>query len=165
MICMTDQAVDIQVAEAVLSELNLAPAGTFVRPFTAERVYLGTPDLADVAGVRLSITPTAVDDEFAARAGVTSEVVIQIGVRAKLQNSPGEPAFYLAEMDELRLLTQQVRRFLCQPQRRRLSALPAAMLTRGPQNNPTFAPEHLGELGQYTSIITLTYRVTGQEQP
>jgi hypothetical protein len=41
---------------------------------------------------------------------------------------------------------------------RRLAACPAAVWLRT-ENVPIYAPEHLDELRQFTSVLTLTFRV------
>ena len=166
---MTAKAIDIELADAVLAELNAAPgpvvgppagAGTFCQAFTAERIYLGTPDLADITGIRVSVVPSESDDTFASRAAIAEEVKINIGIRKKLTASPADLAAYTEELDGLRLLTFQIKRYLESPAHRRLSTMADAMLTQGAQNRPIFVPEHLTEMNQYTSIIILTYTVT-----
>lgn len=164
-----DPAIDVQLAIAVLDELNAAAAvaGTFSQAFTAERIYLGTPDLAKLSGIRISIVPSESEDTLISRSAVSEEVKISLGIRKKLEKKavPESPTYsadlaaVLVELDGLRLLTSQIKRHFEAPEHRRLSSMPGAMLKEGAQNKPLYVPEHLDQLGQYTSIIILTYRV------
>jgi len=171
------QATDIQVAEAVLAEIKAAPAGTFTMPFRAERIYLATPDIAKLRGVLLSVIPAELESALDTRTSATEEISINIGIRAKLSNplptlpehvEPTEDelsaydaaqAAVSSEMDALRYFTQQVRLYFEHPDHRRLAAMRSAVLIGTIQNAPIYVQEHLPKFQQYTSILTLTYKL------
>jgi hypothetical protein len=79
------------------------------------------------------------------------DYAIDVGVRKKPASVSN------AEMDPLVSLVEEIRAFF---RRRRLAAYPGAMCIRTPIE-PVFAPEHLREYGQFTSILGLTFRVVG----
>jgi hypothetical protein len=58
-------------------------------------------------------------------------------------------------LDPLTALVQEVADFL---RGQRLAALPSAICV-AVRNEPIYAPEHLDGLRQFTSVLTLTYRV------
>ncbi len=142
------------IAYAVVSELNDPGAPGFSQPFTAQRYYHPVFDLAEMKDLHVTVVPRGVEMSTAGRALVQSDVQIDIGVQKKLSaDSTGD----IAEIDALMGLVQEIIGFLrcC-----RLSSLPAAAWVRT-ENSPIFAPEHLEQLRQFTSVITLTYRVIG----
>jgi hypothetical protein len=144
----------IDIADAVVTELNSPGAPGFSQTFQAQRYYRPVFDLAEMKDLHVTVMPKGVEMSMAGRSLVQSDVQIDIGVQKKLSaDSTGD----IAEIDALMGLVQEIIDFLrC----RRLSALPAAAWVRT-ENSPIFAPEHLEQLRQFTSVITLTYRVIG----
>jgi len=141
-------AVITDIADAVVAEMN---GHTFSQPFTAVRTYDTTLPLEDAGTLRVTVVPKALVEEVASRAADQVDYAIDVGVRKK----PAQVSN--AEMDPLVTLVEEIRTFF---RRRRLTAYPAAMCIRTPIE-PVFAPEHLREYGQFTSILGLTFRVAG----
>ena len=141
-------AVITDIADAVVAEMN---AHTFSQPFTAVRTYDTTLALEDAGTLHVTVVPKALAEEVASRTADQVDYAIDVGVRKKPASVSN------AEMDPLVSLVEEIRAFF---RRRRLAAYPGAMCIRTPIE-PVFAPEHLREYGQFTSILSLTFRVVG----
>ena len=137
------------IADAVATELNAAPAGTFAQTFTAARHYRPQFDLAELKTVRVSVVPKGVGITSLMRNANQHDVAIDVAVQKKV--NPADAA----ELDGLMLLTEQIADFF---RLRRLSALPEALWTKT-DNVPVYSPEHLETKQVFTSVLTLTFRV------
>lgn len=136
----------IDVADAVVADLN---TGSFSQPASAQRHYLPAFELKDMGTLHVSVVPKGIELQAAARAVVQTDVQIDVGVQKKL--SSVEPA----EIDPLMRLVEEIADHF---RTHRLTGLPEAMWVKT-ANVPVFAPEHLAELRQFTSVLTLTFRV------
>jgi hypothetical protein len=146
-------AVIIDIADAVVTEMN---GHTFSQTFTAARFYRPLFDLKDMSVLHVSVVPKAWSAEQAARGGNLEEHQIDIGVQKKVADDPGPPAVSMQQqMDALVTLVQEVSDFF---RLRRLDAYPDAGCVKV-ENVPVFAPDHLQEYRQFTSVLTLTFRV------
>ena len=134
------------IADAVVTELN---AATFSQPVTAQRHYQPTFELKDMGTLHVTVVPKGVELQGATRAMVQADVQIDIGVQKKLASI--EPA----EIDPLLRLVEEIADYF---RTHRLTGQPNAMWVKT-ANVPIFAPEHLAELRQFTSVLTLTFRV------
>jgi len=141
-------AVIINIADAVVAEMN---GHTFSQAFTAVRTYDTTLPLEDAGTLRVTVVPKALTEEVASRTTDQVDYAIDVGVRKKPASVSN------AELDLLVALVEEIRSFF---RRRRLTAYPGAMCIRTPIE-PVFAPEHLREYGQFTSILGLTFRMVG----
>lgn len=137
------------IADAVVTELNGAPSGTFAQAFTAARHYRPQFDLAELKTVRVSVVPKAIGITSLMRNANQHDVSIDVAVQRKV--NPADAA----ELDGLMLLTEQIADFF---RLRRLSALPEALWTKT-DNVPVYSPEHLETKQVFTSVLTLTFRV------
>jgi hypothetical protein len=137
------------IADAVVTELNGAPSGTFAQAFTAARQYRPQFDLVELKTVRVSVVPKAIGITGLMRNANQHDVSIDVAVQKKV--SPTDPA----ELDGLMLLTEQIADFF---RLRRLAALPEALWTKT-DNVPVYSPEHLEQKQVFTSVLTLTFRV------
>lgn len=136
----------IAIADAVVASLN---AGTFSQPFTAQRRYQPSFELPEMQALHVSVVPRSVSITSATRENGYFDCAIDIGVQKKV--NPETPA----EIDALMTLMDEIADHL---RLRRLDAAPqAAWLSI--QHEPIFAPEHLDQLRQFTSVLTVTYRV------
>ena len=134
------------IADAVVQELN---AGSWSLPLSAERHYRPLFDLADMAALHVTVVPKGVVVERADWSRSQFDYQVDVAVQKKVA------AVDNATLDPLTALVQEVADFL---RGRRLAALPAAMCV-AVRNEPIYAPEHLDELRQFTSVLTFTYRV------
>jgi hypothetical protein len=141
-------ALVIDIADAVTAELNAAPAGTFDPAITAVRRVLPEFDLADLAGLKVSVVPKALEITGSTRSTSQYEIAVDIGVQKKLGKDLD------AEVAALGTLMDQIADYL---RRRPLTAAPFAAWVRT-QNDPVYAPEHLAAQRVFTSVLTVTYR-------
>lgn len=139
-------AVINEIADAVVAELN---AGTFSLPFTAERLYLPAFELADMQTLHVTVVPKGITTDAAARTQDQQDYAIDVAVQQKLTSTANGP------IDALVTLVEELAdhfRF------RRLTTYPDAIWIKTEQQ-PVYAPEHLEQLRQFTSLFTLTFRV------
>ncbi len=141
----------IDIADAVVAELNAAPAGTFDPAFTAVRRVLPEFDLPDLAELKVTVVPKAVEITGATRSVGQFDCQIDIGVQKKLGKDLD------TEVAALCGLVEAIAGYL---RRRALAAAPHAAWVRT-QNDPVYAPEHLAEQRTFTSVLTVTYRSVG----
>lgn len=138
----------IDIANAVTTELNAAPAGTFEPAITAVRRVLPEFELADLAELKVSVVPKSIVITGSTRAVSQFEIAVDIGVQRKLGKDLD------SEVAALATLMDQIADYL---RRRPLTATPFAAWI-GIANEPVYAPEHLAEQRVFTSVLTVTYR-------
>ena len=139
-------SVVVTIAEAVVAELN---ASGLLGGATAGRHYRATFDLRDMKDLHVTVVPKGKDFQGASRSMVQEDVQIDVGVQRKLATSDQ------AEIDGLMGLVEQLADWL---RGRQLTGAPDAVWVRT-ENVPVYSPEHLEQLRQFTSVLTLTYRV------
>jgi hypothetical protein len=139
-------ALIVDIAQAVATELS---AHAFSMPFTAARYYRPVFDLADMAALHVSVVPKGLGIERLDRSRNQHDVQVDIAVQRKLQTAE------TAEIDALVALVEEIADFF---RLRRLASCPEAVWIQT-ANVPIYAAEHLEELGQFTSVLTLTFRV------
>jgi hypothetical protein len=134
------------IADAVVAELN---AGSFGQSFTAQRAYLPVFDLAEMKDLHVTVVPKGLATTPFGRDSSQSDYAIDIGIQKKLSGTTA------ADIDPLMALVEEIGRFFRQ---RRLASYPDAIWVRT-EHPHLYAPEHLSELRQFTSVLTLTFRV------
>jgi hypothetical protein len=139
-------AIITDIADAVVTELN---GHTFSQPFTAQRFYRPVFDLAEMSVLHVSVVPRGMTIERLDRSRNQHDMQIDIAVQKKCQTCDN------AELDALMALVEEIADFF---RLRRLTAYPNAVWVRT-ENVPVYAPEHLEEYRQFTSVLTLTFRV------
>jgi len=135
------------IADAVTAELNgLDP----VTPLAAVRSTKPPEfELADMKTLHVTVVPKGWDSQTATRAAAQCDYQIDIGVQKKCDTGDN------AELDGLLALVERIAdHFRAQ----RLAAMPNAVWVKT-ENTPLYAPEHMKELRQFTSVLTLTFRV------
>jgi len=136
-------ALVIDIADAVVAELNAAPAGTFDPAFTF--------DLAELAELKVTVVPKAVEISGSTRSVGQFDCQIDIGVQKKLgKDLDTETAGLCGLVDAIAAYLR----------RRPLAATPHAVWLRS-RNDPVYAPEHLADQRAFTSVLTVTYRSVG----
>jgi len=138
----------IDIADAVTTELNAAPAGTFDPTFNAERRVLPEFGLEDLAELKVTVVPKRVEITGSTRSASQYEIAVDIGVQKKCGKDLD------TEVAALGTLVDQIADYL---RRRPLSAAPFAAWV-SITNEPVYAPEHLAEQRVFTSVLTVTYR-------
>ncbi|MBI5725211.1 MAG: hypothetical protein HZA50_14725 [Planctomycetes bacterium] len=142
-------SVTVDIAEAVVSELN---AGAFSQAFTAVREWLPRFDLAELKDLHVTVVPKVVSEQPAGRKVCQYEYSVDVGIQKKLTINNGAEK---AEIDSLIVLVEEIAGFFRQ---RRLSAYPDAAWVKTEYSH-LYVVEHLSQLGQFTSVLTLTFRV------
>jgi len=135
-----------QIADAVAAELNAAPQDTFELSFDAQRTVLPSFELAELAELKVSVVPKAVEMTAASRTMSQCDVQIDIGIQKKLGKQID------TEIEPLMELVERIAAYL---RGRQLQAFPNAVWVRA-ENEPVYAPEHLAEQRVFTSVLTLT---------
>jgi len=134
------------IADAVVAELN---GHTFSQSLVAVRYYRPVFDLGEMQTLHVSVVPKGVTIERADRSRNQYDFAIDVAVQKKFEKGDA------AELDPLMALVEEVADFF---RLRRLAAYPDAVWVRT-DNVPVYAPEHLEEFRQFTSVLTLTFRV------
>lgn len=134
------------IAEAVKNELN---AQAFSLPFTAERHYLPLFELPEMKDLHVTVVPNGITVAALGRDRAQYDCKVDVAVQKKLEGVEN------AEIDALMALVEEIaERF----NRKRLLGMSEAAWVRT-ENVPIYSHEHLSELRQFTSVITLTFRV------
>jgi len=136
----------IDIADAVAAALNAPGEPGFSQEFTAERKALPAFDLADLAGLHVTVVPKGVEAAAASRGHSQHDYQIDVGVQKKLGTDlEAETAAMLALVDEIAA-------FLAR------RAMVGAAWVRS-ANEPVYSPEHLSDKRLFTSVLTVTYRL------
>jgi hypothetical protein len=139
-------AVVTDIADAVVTELN---AHTFSQAFTAVRHYRPIFDLAEMQDLHVTVVPKGLAMQRADRTRHQVDYEIDVAIQQKVA------VVDAATLDPLMGLVEEVIDYF---RNARLAAVPEAVCM-GVRNEPVYAPEHLDELRQFTSVLTLTFRV------
>jgi len=138
-------SVAVDIAEAVKDAMN---GHSFSQPFTATRQYRPTFELKDMAVLHVTVVPHAVELASLSRTKQQYDVQVHVAVQKKFkEDSP-------AELDPLMDLAEEVMDFW---RMRRLENAGATCVAVA--NAPIYSTEHMAELRQFTSLITLTFRL------
>lgn len=139
-------AVITDLADAVVAELG---AGTFSQPVVAVRHYLPQYDLSEMQSLHVTVVPKTVQLAGGDRSRSQGDYGIDVAVQQKFDTGDN------AELDALTNLTEELMDHF---RGRRLASYPNAAWLKTDQR-VLYAPEHIAELRQFTSVFTLTYRV------
>ena len=136
----------LELADAVVAVLN---AATLSQPVSAQRQYQPRFELPEMAELHVTVIPKSVTVTQIARNKAAKDYAIDIGIQKKFQ------ADSAAELDPLMTLTEE---FAGLFEFKPLAGYPHAVWIR--TEYPTlFAPEHMERLGQFTGVVTLTFRI------
>ena len=141
---MTDSIL-LSVADGVTSLINLA---TLSQSFTAVRYYQPKFDLKEMDQLHVSVVPRSISEKRLSRALTAFDCAVDVGVQQRSDMSQ-------LTLDGLSNLVAEIAEVL---RTNLLTGFAEARLVEL-ERNPVFAPEHLDELRQFTSVIRATYRV------
>ena len=141
-------ALAMDIADAVVVELA---SGSFSQAIAPQRMVLPEFSLEEMADLRVTVVPKAVEVTGSTRSVCQHAVQIDIGIQKKLGKDLD------AEVPMLCGLVDEIAAFL---KRRPLQATSYAVWVRS-ANEPIYAPEHLAEQRVFTSVLTVTYRAMG----
>jgi len=133
----------LEIADAVVEALN---TGVFSLGFTAERAYLPVLDLPGAGVLHVTVVPREDRAKLDTRSSSSHEYAIDIGVQEKLTHVDKE------HLDPLVELTQEIADFFLFGRRFGNATLVA------PEIRVLYVQDHLHQLRQFTSVITLTFR-------
>jgi len=136
----------LDIADAVTAELDAAGLNP---PATVRRQIRPVFDLAEANQLQVVVVPRSQSFQQGSRGACYVDVAVDIGVQQKVDPEDA------GRIGVLLGLVEQIADFL---RKRRLAAVPDAVLVSA-QNEPIYAPEHLDQLRQFTSVLTVTYRV------
>ena len=134
------------IAEAVKDELN---GHDFSQEFEAVRLYQPLFELPEMKTLHVTVVPRGVEMQVSSRTLVQHDYGIDVAVQKKFEADDA------VELDPLMALVEEISDFF---RLRRLDAVSAAIWTRT-ENKPVYSQEHMQQFRQFTSVITLTFRV------
>lgn len=137
----------ITLADAVVAEINASPLG-----LAAVRHYRPQFDLAELKTLRCSVVPRGIVISALNRKANQNDLNVDVAVQKKLVTADND------EIDPLMLKVQELIDLL---RMKRLTTLPSAAWIKA-QNNPIYALEHMDQQRVFTSLISLTYRMSGE---
>ena len=137
----------ITVADAVVVALNGA---VFSLPFTAKRHYQPLFDLAEMKELHVSVVPKGIEVSQSGRNTGSFDYKVDIAVQKKFVTDD------TSELDPLMVLSEEIAEAF---RGKRLAGYPNAAWVKT-EHVSVFAFEHMQELRQFTSVMTLTFRVT-----
>ena len=136
----------IEITEAVKDELN---GQGFSQAFTAEWAHLPVFELPDFKMLHVTVVPKAIRTTAGSRSVSRRDYDVGIAVQKRFSGALNQ-----SELDALMKLIQEIASFL---RSRRLTGCDdVAWVTA--QSEPIFAPDHIEQMGQFTSVLTVTYR-------
>jgi hypothetical protein len=135
------------VADAIVVELN---AATFSQPVNAVRAYLPQYKLTEMQNLHVTVVPKSIVLANPDRSRSQSDYSFDVAVQKKFSTGSNE------ELDALIDLVQDIVVYFRKNQR--LESFPNAMWMKT-EVPVLYAPEHMDQLRQFTSVVTVTYRV------
>jgi hypothetical protein len=135
----------IAIADAVTAELN---GTSFSQSFVAQRSYVPTYDMQSMNDLKVTVVPKSLSSVSLDRSRDSYDYQIDVAVQRKSLPQPDA-------VDPLMELVEEIAdHFRSNP----LASYPGARFMNV-ENAPVFAPDHLQELRQFTSVLTLTFRL------
>lgn len=134
------------IAEAVKTELN---AQSFSMPFTAVRGYLPSFELPEMKDLHVTVVPNGITMAALGRDRAQYDCKVDIAVQKKLGDGGN------AETDALIALVEEIAEHF---KRKRLPPSQEAAWVKT-ENVPIYSHEHMSEFRQFTSVITLSFRI------
>jgi len=134
------------IAQAVTDEINTAE---FSVPVQAVRHYQPVYELSQMQSLHVTVVPRGIVTSVLDRSRLLHEVQIDIAVQKKFSSGSIE------ELDPLMDLVQEIADHF---HKRQLSRTDAIWVKT--ENKPIYAQEHMQELRQFTSVLTISFKVT-----
>ena len=133
------------IADNLTTALN---AESFSMAFTAQRAYRPAFELKDLATLRVTVVPKALELTDATRGLIQNDIQIDVGVQKKLDAVATESA----QADALMGLVEEMADFI------QSSGTFGGAQVISVANDPIYAPEHFDEVRVFTSVLTVTLR-------
>jgi len=135
-----------EVADGVVGELN---GHAFSQPFTAERTYLPVFELPELKALHVTVVPKGMAVTQVARDRAAYDVHIDVAVQKKFETGD------TVELDTLMTLAEEIADFF----RFKTLSGPIGATWFKTEHTALYAPEHMDHYRQFTSVLTLTFRV------
>jgi len=135
-----------EIAEAVKDELN---GHGFSQEFEAVRLYQPLFELPEMKTLHVTVAPHGVEMQVSSRSLVQHDCGVDVAVQKKFDTAEA------VELDPLMALVEEIADFF---RLRRLEAAPDAVWVKT-ENSPVYSQEHMEQFRQFTSVVTLTFRV------
>ena len=135
-----------EIAEAVKDELN---AHDFSQEFEAVRLYQPLFELPEMKTLHVTVVPRGVEMQVSSRSLVQHDYAVDVAVQKKFDTDEA------VERDPLMVLVEEIADFF---RLRRLEVVPGAVWAKT-ENKPVYSQEHMEQFRQFTSVLTLTFRV------
>lgn len=145
-------SVIIDIANAVVGLVN---SGTYVQPVAAKRLYQPVLELPETETLTVSVVPKAQTVNPGTRTDDFVEVAVDVAVQKKLTFDASDQT----ALDGLMTLVEQIIDRLRHEHLEIGTTTPKRALFVSIANEPVFAPDHLEQLRQFTSLITVRYQV------
>lgn len=136
----------LNVADAVVAQLNSA---TLSQPIQAERLYVPNFDLQEMSELRVSVVPRELHVRSLDRGRNSYEAEIDLAVQKKFNKGDA------AEIDPLVAFVEEIADLF---RLKRLASFPGAIWSRT-DHQVLYSQEHWDQLRQFTSLLTLSFRV------
>jgi hypothetical protein len=137
----------LRLADAVVTVLN---AGPLSQAFIAERLYVPQFELPDLKVLHVTVVPKDEDTKPLTRSTTQRIYRVDVGVQKKFEKGDA------AELDPLVALVSEIAALF---RGKRLAAVPEAICTVT-KPEPIYSPEHMEQFRQFTSVLTLTFKVS-----
>jgi hypothetical protein len=145
----------MDIADALTDALN-DEGNDFSIEFKAVRAYQALLELPEMKDLHVTVVPKGVVLAPADRSRVQHEVQVDIAVQKKLGPASDEEEYdEQVELDGLMGFVEEIADFV---KFRRLGSQPTAAWVKT-DNDPIYSQDHLERLRQFTSVLTVTYRV------
>ena len=132
------------LANGIVTELNTA---NFSLEFNAETTLSPVFELKELQTLKVTVVPRSQIFQRANRMQTAREVEIDIGIQKKFSGD--------AEANPLLSLVEEIANHF---DGKRLPTMQSAICTKV-VNEPIYAPEHIQQYRQFTSVLTLTFKV------
>lgn len=135
------------IADALVTDLN---AETFDQAFDAVRSFKPEYALEDMDELHVTVVPKSRVHELLTRRDLQKDYQFDIAVQVRFAEQTA------TEIDPYVALVEDVMSFL--EGTPRLVSYPSAIWIKS-ENDPLWIPEHMETFRQFTSVITVTYRL------
>lgn len=135
----------IELADAVVEHLN---AATFSRPVSAVRKYVPAAELTEMAELHVTVVAKGLSIAALDRTRDAYDYEIDVAVQQKTDGSS-------AQLDALMGLVEEMADSFRTSQ---LATYPAARSSEV-KNTPIYSAEHLEQMRQFTSVLSVTFRI------
>jgi hypothetical protein len=139
-------SLSIRTADAIVAELN---AHTFTLAATAQRIYLPVFDLEGRTDLVLSVVPREIDIKKLSRNSSVFDISIDLAVQKKFTDGA------LIEVDPLLTFSEEIAEYL---RHQPLSEFPDVTWL-STIHRELYSLDHWEKLNQFTSIMTIVYRM------